>query len=170
MFVSCGRGCESVLWLQKPPKICDYVVFQERETLPWMKELSMGRHFPFVWFLSPLKHPWLCLLQYPCSEVSSTIVVTEHTPSREEDGTKRFGVHLWHLISLFAQELSYGSCVCWLLLLWFFRAAERGKRYREYASVHLVWLLLLLGLELSHYPLPLEWCLLYGGKVFLCLL
>lgn len=89
-----------------------------------MKELSMGMHLPFLWFLNPLKHPWLCLLQNPRSEGSNTIVVMEHTPSRE-DRTRRFGVHLWHLISLFAQGVSDGSHVWWLFLLWFFRATEQ---------------------------------------------
>lgn len=68
-------------------------VSQERGMFPWMKELSMGMYLPFVWFLNPLKHPWLCLLQNLCSEGSNTIVVTEHTPSRE-DRARRFGVHI----------------------------------------------------------------------------
>lgn len=162
--MSCGRGCESALWLQKTPKICEYKYLRKEghshgwKNYPWgctclLCGSSILSDIPdFACYkIHALKAPTLLLL-----------LNIHQVGKMGQDG-----VNSWHLISLFAQGVSDGSHVCWLLLLWFSRATEQTKSYREYASV---WLLLLLALELGHYPLLLKWCPLYGGRAFLCLL
>lgn len=125
-FVPWGRGCESVLWLQKTPEICKYMYLRKEghshgwKSYPWGYTcLSCGSSI--LWNIPD----FACYKIHAMNAPTPLLFLNTHQAGKKM-GQKRVGVYLCHLISLFAQEVSDGSHFCWLLLLWFSMATLQG--------------------------------------------